>query len=152
MGTSTGTAPRCRRSTVASAPGSTRPTAPPRTSSGSRYTRTCSPRWASSEAWRKSPASLRPVSPASHTATVTVTGHLMDTGILARILDDVLEYGGDYRITHLELGREHEDESRAEIEIDRKSTRLNSSHAHISDAVFFFEKKKKILTNRTTST
>src|SRR3712207_7330538 len=25
---------------------------------------------------------------------------------------------------------------------DRKSTRLNSSHAKISDAVFFFEKKK----------
>src|SRR3712207_6959966 len=25
---------------------------------------------------------------------------------------------------------------------DRKSTRLNSSHAHISDAVFFFKKKK----------
>src|SRR3712207_6555021 len=117
MGTSTGTAPRCRRSTVASAPGSTRPTAPPRTSSGSRYTRTCSPRWASSEAWRKSPASLRPVSPAAHSATVTVTGHLMDTGILARILDDVLEYGGDYRIESLDLGREHEDESSALVAI-----------------------------------
>src|SRR3712207_7480103 len=26
---------------------------------------------------------------------------------------------------------------------DRKSTRLNSSHAHISYAVFFFKKKKK---------
>src|SRR3712207_1143562 len=117
MGTSTGTAPRCRRSTVASAPGSTRPTAPPRTSSGSRYTRTCSPRWASSEAWRKSPASLRPVSPASHTATVTVTGHLMDTGILARILDDVLEYGGDYRIESLDLRRGHEAEFRALIAV-----------------------------------
>src|SRR3954451_3682943 len=41
----------------------------------------------------------------------------MDTGILARVLDDVLEYGGDYRIENLELGRQHEDESRAEIEI-----------------------------------
>src|SRR2546429_6397343 len=28
------------------------------------------------------------------------------------------------------------------IYIDRKSTRLNSSHGHISDAVLFFEKKK----------
>src|SRR2546422_7930447 len=26
---------------------------------------------------------------------------------------------------------------------DRESTRLNSSHGHISDAVFFLEKKKK---------
>jgi lysine-ketoglutarate reductase/saccharopine dehydrogenase-like protein (TIGR00300 family) len=48
---------------------------------------------------------------------VAVTGHLMDTGILARVLDDVLEYGGDYRIERLDLGREHEDESRALIEV-----------------------------------
>src|SRR5215218_9123005 len=41
----------------------------------------------------------------------------MDTGILARVLDDVLEYGGDYRIETLELGREHGDESRALVEI-----------------------------------
>ena len=52
------------------------------------------------------------VSTAAHSATVTVTGHLMDTGILARVLDDVLEYGGDYRIESLDLGRQHEDESR----------------------------------------
>jgi lysine-ketoglutarate reductase/saccharopine dehydrogenase-like protein (TIGR00300 family) len=57
------------------------------------------------------------VSTAAHSATVTVTGHLMDTGILARILDDVLEYGGDYRIESLDLGREHEDESRALVVI-----------------------------------
>lgn len=41
----------------------------------------------------------------------------MDTGILARILDDVLEYGGDYRIESLDLGRQHEDESTAVVEI-----------------------------------
>src|SRR4051794_20265470 len=41
----------------------------------------------------------------------------MDTGILARVLDDVLEYGGDYRIQSLELGREHADESRALVDI-----------------------------------
>ncbi len=56
-------------------------------------------------------------SAASHSTTVTLTGHLMDTGILARVLDDVLEYGGDYRIDSLDLGRQHEDESRALIEI-----------------------------------
>src|SRR5215217_8048291 len=54
---------------------------------------------------------------ASHSATVALTGHLMDTGILARVLDDVLEYGGDYRIESLDLGRKHEDESKALIEI-----------------------------------
>ncbi|MCV2491341.1 TIGR00300 family protein [Geodermatophilus sp. YIM 151500] len=52
-----------------------------------------------------------------HSTTVTLSGHLMDTGVLARVLDDVLEYGGDYRIESLELGREHEDESRAHIQI-----------------------------------
>src|SRR3712207_5154103 len=36
----------------------------------------------------------------------------MDTGILARVLDDVLEYGGDYRIEDLTHGRQHEDDSR----------------------------------------
>ena len=28
--------------------------------------------------------------------TVEVTGHLMDSGILSRILDDIRDYGGDY--------------------------------------------------------
>ncbi|SEL49067.1 TIGR00300 family protein [Blastococcus sp. DSM 46786] len=59
---------------------------------------------------------------ATVTATVTVTGHLMDTGILGRVLDDVLEYGGDYRITDLDLGREHADESTALIEIRADDT------------------------------
>ncbi|MCW2739827.1 MAG: uncharacterized protein JWR45_249 [Blastococcus sp.] len=54
---------------------------------------------------------------AAHSETVALTGHLMDTGILARVLDDVLEYGGDYRIASLDLGRQHEDESRALVEI-----------------------------------
>jgi lysine-ketoglutarate reductase/saccharopine dehydrogenase-like protein (TIGR00300 family) len=53
----------------------------------------------------------------SASATVALTGHLMDTGILAKVLDDVLEYGGDYRIESLELGREHEDESRAVVSV-----------------------------------
>ena len=48
-----------------------------------------------------------------HTETVELTGHLMDTGILARVLDDILEYGGDYRSTRFDVGRQHEDESHA---------------------------------------
>jgi lysine-ketoglutarate reductase/saccharopine dehydrogenase-like protein (TIGR00300 family) len=62
--------------------------------------------------------------PTQHTETVTLTGHLMDTGILARVLDDVLEYGGDYRIDSLDLGRQHEDESRALIEIRAEESEL----------------------------
>src|SRR3712207_7953307 len=33
------------------------------------------------------------------------------------------------------------------VEVDRKSTRLNSSHANISYAVFCLKKKKKLLTH-----
>lgn len=52
-----------------------------------------------------------------YTETVEITGHLMDSGVLARILDDVLEYGGDYTIDRLDLGRRHEDESYARISV-----------------------------------
>ena len=48
----------------------------------------------------------------------------MDTGILARVLDDVLEYGGDYRIESLDVGRQHEDESRAMVEIRAEDAEL----------------------------
>src|SRR3978361_1215265 len=49
---------------------------------------------------------------------VEVTGHLMDTGVLARVLDDVLEYGADYSIERLDVGRTHDDESTAQIIIE----------------------------------
>jgi len=49
--------------------------------------------------------------------TVEITGHLMDSGVLARVLDDVLEYGGDYRVARIELGRNHDDESHAWIQV-----------------------------------
>jgi lysine-ketoglutarate reductase/saccharopine dehydrogenase-like protein (TIGR00300 family) len=52
-----------------------------------------------------------------HTETVEIRGHVMDTGVLARVLDDVLEYGGDYKIARLDLGRQHHDESYARIEV-----------------------------------
>jgi lysine-ketoglutarate reductase/saccharopine dehydrogenase-like protein (TIGR00300 family) len=52
-----------------------------------------------------------------HSETVEISGHLMDSGVLARVLDDVLEYGGDYRIDRLDLGREHDDESSARITV-----------------------------------
>src|SRR5881227_2567953 len=39
----------------------------------------------------------------------------MDSGVLASVLDDVLAYGGDYRIDRLDVGKRHEDESYARI-------------------------------------
>ncbi|MBB3082137.1 TIGR00300 family protein [Geodermatophilus sabuli] len=61
---------------------------------------------------------------ALHSTTVTLVGHLMDTGVLARVLDDVLEYGGDYRIEDLALGRQHEDESRATVRVSAGDAEL----------------------------
>ena len=47
--------------------------------------------------------------------SVEVTGHLMDSGILSRILDDIREYDGDYVIDHFDVGHEASDISRATI-------------------------------------
>jgi lysine-ketoglutarate reductase/saccharopine dehydrogenase-like protein (TIGR00300 family) len=49
------------------------------------------------------------------TESVEITGHLMDSGVLARILDDVLDYGGDYTVDRIDLGKAHADESHAII-------------------------------------
>ncbi|SNQ46764.1 conserved hypothetical protein [Frankia canadensis] len=54
---------------------------------------------------------------------VEVHGHLMDTGVLARVLDDVLDYGGDYRVDHIDLGRSHDDESHAVITVGAETSR-----------------------------
>ncbi len=51
------------------------------------------------------------------TEVLETRGHLMDSGVLARVLDDVLAYGGDYRIDRLDVGRAHEDESYARISV-----------------------------------
>src|SRR4051812_49896167 len=44
-----------------------------------------------------------------------------------------------------------QERARRALEIDRKSTRLNSSHMSISYAVFCLKKKKKTTTNHYTS-
>lgn len=50
--------------------------------------------------------------------TVEVTGHLVDSGILSRILDDIRDYGGDYVIDRLVVGHEAHDTSSARITIE----------------------------------
>jgi lysine-ketoglutarate reductase/saccharopine dehydrogenase-like protein (TIGR00300 family) len=49
--------------------------------------------------------------------TVEITGHLMDTGILSRVLDDIREYGGDWLIDKIDVGREKEHTSHATITV-----------------------------------
>jgi lysine-ketoglutarate reductase/saccharopine dehydrogenase-like protein (TIGR00300 family) len=49
--------------------------------------------------------------------TVEITGHLMDTGILSRVLDDIREYGGDYVIDRFDVGHDAQDPSHATITV-----------------------------------
>ena len=58
------------------------------------------------------------------TEVVEISGHLMDSGTLARILDDVLEYGGDYVIERLDVGRTHSDPWYARIVVSSEDEEL----------------------------
>jgi hypothetical protein len=49
--------------------------------------------------------------------TVEVRGHLIDSGILSRVLNDVLEYGADYSIDRFEVGKSPLDESYAQLTV-----------------------------------
>ncbi|MFP5345933.1 MAG: TIGR00300 family protein [Actinomycetes bacterium] len=49
------------------------------------------------------------------TEVVEVRGHIFDSGALSRIMDDILDYGGDYQVERLEPGRAHADESVARL-------------------------------------
>lgn len=50
--------------------------------------------------------------------TVEVTGHLMDSGILSRVLDDIRDYGGDYVIEQFDVGHDAQDPSSARITVE----------------------------------
>lgn len=52
-----------------------------------------------------------------HTEKVEVRGHILSSGALAKILDEVLELGGDYQIDQLDVGKRPTDESSAKLSI-----------------------------------
>jgi lysine-ketoglutarate reductase/saccharopine dehydrogenase-like protein (TIGR00300 family) len=52
-----------------------------------------------------------------HSETLEIRGHLLDSGVLSRCVDDVRSLGGDYAIERFVLGRDHEDESYARIRV-----------------------------------
>ncbi|MDQ3432122.1 MAG: TIGR00300 family protein [Actinomycetota bacterium] len=49
--------------------------------------------------------------------TVEISGHLLDSGVLTRVLDDIREYGGDYLMERFDVGRDHEDHSYSRITV-----------------------------------
>src|SRR5690349_23922607 len=63
-----------------------------------------------------------------------------DYGTKKGHVERFLKAGDKVKVTIMFRGRE---QSRPELGLDRKSTRLNSSHVEISYAVFCLKKKKK---------
>jgi lysine-ketoglutarate reductase/saccharopine dehydrogenase-like protein (TIGR00300 family) len=51
----------------------------------------------------------------THSEVVQMQGHLIDSGLLSRTLDDILEAGADYEIRDLVFGKTSADESTARI-------------------------------------
>ncbi len=49
--------------------------------------------------------------------TVEVRGNVIDTGSLSRVLDDIREYGGDFRIDQFDVGKDSGDPSYAKITV-----------------------------------
>jgi lysine-ketoglutarate reductase/saccharopine dehydrogenase-like protein (TIGR00300 family) len=45
------------------------------------------------------------------TENVEITGHLMDSGLLSRVLDDIRGYGGEYTLDRFDLGYDKDDPS-----------------------------------------
>jgi len=52
------------------------------------------------------------------TETIAVEGHIIDSLILAKVLDSILAAGADYRILDVTIGRTNTDASRAVIQVD----------------------------------
>ncbi len=51
------------------------------------------------------------------TETVEIRGHLMDSGILSRVLEDIREYEGDYVMEKVDIGHAKQDLSYARLQV-----------------------------------
>src|ERR687894_2385902 len=49
--------------------------------------------------------------------TIEVEGHIVDSLILAKVLDTIIEAGADYRMLDVQIGRTNRDPSRARLEV-----------------------------------
>jgi lysine-ketoglutarate reductase/saccharopine dehydrogenase-like protein (TIGR00300 family) len=67
-----------------------------------------------------------PSSPAAHTFVeeVEVHGHIIDSLLLPKILDEILTRGGSYVIKEIKIGQRQEDQSQARIEVRAPSAEV----------------------------
>ncbi|HKE52166.1 MAG TPA: TIGR00300 family protein [Actinomycetes bacterium] len=54
--------------------------------------------------------------------TVEIRGHLINSGILGKVLLDIREFGGDFVIDQFDVGKEAQDESYARISVSAEDT------------------------------
>lgn len=53
----------------------------------------------------------------NHTETVEIRGHIIDSLILPKILDEVVEAGADFEVLEFQIGKGHQDPSFARIQV-----------------------------------
>ncbi len=57
----------------------------------------------------------------AHNEIVEIKGHLIDTAALSRVLNDIDEYGGDYRVEQFDIGHGSADPSYARIDVSAET-------------------------------
>jgi lysine-ketoglutarate reductase/saccharopine dehydrogenase-like protein (TIGR00300 family) len=60
---------------------------------------------------------MRPTKSPMHTEVVELRGHIIDSLILPKVLDEIIEAGAEYTIVDFQIGTAHEDPSFARLEI-----------------------------------
>jgi lysine-ketoglutarate reductase/saccharopine dehydrogenase-like protein (TIGR00300 family) len=67
------------------------------------------------------------------TEAVEIRGHIIDSLILPRVLDEIVEAGADYRVAAIEVGKSHDDPSFARIEITAERGVLDRLLGRLAD-------------------
>ena len=67
------------------------------------------------------------------TEAVEIRGHIIDSLILPRVLDEIVEAGADYRMAAFEVGKSHDDPSYARIEITAERDALDRLLRRLAD-------------------
>ncbi|MEX2555108.1 MAG: TIGR00300 family protein [Actinomycetota bacterium] len=67
------------------------------------------------------------------TEAVEIRGHIIDSLILPRVLDEIVEAGADYRMAAFEVGKSHDDPSYARIEISAEREVLDRLLGRLAD-------------------
>ncbi len=58
------------------------------------------------------------------TETVTLKGHIIDSLVFAKVLDTILQVGGTFEISEIDIGATREDPTIAKISIQAESPAL----------------------------